>query len=325
MKARAIGYSSKKVEEYKGFSLSDLDAIKGETVWIDVSNPTTKDLAPLKDKYGFHHLALEDCVHQIQRPKVENYQDHVFIVSREIEYNKKITTSQLALFLGKNYVVTIHDEKSQSIETIWENLLDENPRLLSSGADFLAYSILDEVTDKYFVSLDNVEGRIEKIEDNVVKNPSKKTLKQIFQLKKDLLLFRKPIWPMREVYHTLASGNLPNIQDKTVPYYRDLYDHLIQVIDVIETYRELIGGALETYLSSLSNNTNEVMKVLTVIASLMLVPTLISGIYGMNFDTSISPYNMPELKWVFGYPFALGSMALTIIIMLVWFRKKRFI
>jgi magnesium transporter len=328
MRIRAVSYGKSGVKEHAVTALSELAKIK-DTLWVDITGATLKELEPLTGVYGFHSLALEDCVRtskgRRERPKVAEYGSHIFLVSRDIEYDKRITSHQLSIFLGENYLVTIHEKELPSIEKSWKTVLSGNPKILSSGPDFLLYTILDEVTDNYFVILDKIEDKIAVVEDEVVKVPEKTTLKHIFQLKKDLLMFRKPIWPIREVYHLLATGKLPNIKDPTAQYFRDLYDHLIQVMDLTETYRELISGALETYLSSVSNSINEIVKMLTVIASLLFVPTIISGIYGMNFNTKVSPYNMPELNWKYGYPFALSMMALTIIVTLIYFRKKKVI
>lgn len=310
-----ISYSKGISEKYKGISVEDASKLPG-TVWINWVNPTRKDLNELKKHYGFHSLALDDCTHTVQRSKVEEFDGYLFLVARSISYENGVVSHQISAFVGKDYVITVHKEEFSFLKDISKLIMDKNQSILSRGPDFLLYTVLDRIIDGYFEILDTIEDKIEKVETEVIKRSTKATIQRIFKLKKDLLLLRKPIWPLREVLNAFRAGQLPNVNEETLPYFRDLYDHIIQVIDLVETYRELISGSMDIYISSVSNAMNEVMKVLTVIASLMLVPMLITGIYGMNFRY------MPELNWTYGYPFALSLMGLTILLMGYYFRRE---
>lgn len=312
-----IAYTEKGSKKQKTISFEKARHLPGK-VWIDLTNPKREELEDLVKHYGFHHLTLEDCMHTIQRPKVEDYGDYFFLVARTIMYEEKqkIKSKQIAFFVGDKYLITVHKNRIDAIDTIMKRVCEDKMSILKRGPDYLLYEILDNVFDGYFTVLDKIEDHIEHVENDVVKNPTKKTSQKIFILKKDLLIFRKTIWPHREVINALRTTDLPNLSDETMPYFRDTYDHIIQVIDLTETYRELLSGLLETYLSTVSTAMNEVVKVLTVIASLMLVPTLISGIYGMNFKY------MPELQWKLGYPFALGLMMFTMVGMWIYFQRR---
>jgi len=317
MALSVVSYSPKNAREHKSASASDAKKIRDSVVWVDVGKPTKKDMEELAKTYGFHHLTVEDCLHEIQRPKVEDYQEYLFMITRAIESdNGKITTKQLAAYVGEDYVVTVHKKEIPALDEVRKQILDKNKRILNRGTDFLIYRILDAVVDNYFVVIGEVEEKIERIENEVVRKPTKHTLERIFRLRKDLLLIRKPIWPQREVLHTLQGGHHTIIDEATTPYFRDIYDHSIQVIDLIETYREILTGALDAYLSSVSNTLNEVMKVLTVLASLLLIPTLISGIYGMNYTL------IPPRQWEYGFHFAILLMLASMSVFFLYFKKK---
>ncbi|MFH0860585.1 MAG: magnesium/cobalt transporter CorA [Candidatus Altiarchaeota archaeon] len=312
-----IGYDEKGSSELKNATIEDASKLSGK-FWIDWTNPKRDNLKELEKHFGFHHLTLDDCIHAVQRPKVEEYKDHFFLIAIAVNYrnNSKVEGEQIGFFIGKNYLVTVHKNELPLIENTKKALLENNQLILSRGPRFLMYRILDTIVDEYFTVLDDIEDDISKVENEIVKKPTKVTVQRIFKLRKDLLLLRKIVWPLREVVNLLRSSGLPNISEETMHYYRDLYDHVIQVIDLIETYRELLIGALDTYLSSVSNALNEVMKVLTVITALILVPTWIAAIYGMNFKY------MPELQWKFGYPFALLLMLASMIVMWIYFRRR---
>jgi len=320
MQIKVISYSGGKSKLHKAATIEQAAKIKNGNVWIDLNSPAKKDLTELGKTFGFHHLAVEDSLNEIERPKVEDYDEHMFIIARAIDRKAgDVASRQLSMFVGKDYIITIHKHDIPGLDAVMKEVLKEKHRLVSQSPDYLAYEIIDELVDNYFKMLDEMGERIEKIEHEVIKNPHKNTLEKIFKLKKELLMIRKPLWPTRDVLHQLHGGKLPHVQDKTRIYYRDLYDSTIQVIDLLETYRELVSGTLETHLSSVSNSLNEIMKVLTIISALILIPTWISGIYGMNFK------NMPELGWTNGYYFALTLMAISMVCMGAYFRKRRWL
>ena len=193
------------------------------------------------------------------------------------------------------------------------------------GADYLLYCLLDCILDYYFVVLENIGDRIEELEDIEIHNPSPETLKEVHRLKREMITLRKAAWPLREVTNSIERGKNHLVSAETGLYFRDLYDHTIRAIETAETYRDMLSGLMDLYLSSMSNKMNEIMKVLTIIATIFIPLTFISGVYGMNFDPDVSPLNMPELEWFWGYPFALGIMAVVAVGMLVYFKRKRWL
>ncbi|MFH1835748.1 MAG: magnesium/cobalt transporter CorA [Methanobacteriota archaeon] len=292
---------------------------KDSYAWIDVEKPSKEELDELGEKYNLHHLALEDCLSELQRPKIEDYGEYSFIVAKHLSYNHKIRKSQIAFFVGKNFLITIHKEKLDFLAQIRKTKLSDEIYKISETPDYSLYLILDQVIDNYFNVVDTLSDEIAKIEQTAIKKPTRKVLEDILKTRRELIKFRRHVSPLREVLHGMQVGVMPGITKGMSFYFRDLYDHTVRVIELTETQRELISGVLETYLSSVSNSMNEVMKVLTVLASFILLPTLISGIYGMNF------MYMPELGWRLGYPFALGTMFFSVLFLWVFFRKKQWI
>ena len=303
-----------------------LDEIKlgDEVVWVNIITKKENDLVELKEFFGLHNLELEDCVDMRQRPKVEVYDNHTFIVMKDLYWQKnKTIVDQLALFIGKNFLLTVSNIELEEVVRVTERVKGEkNTKLLSP--DFIAYNILDKIVDSYFPILDSIEDRIEVVENKVIKDPNEKGVtEEIFKVKRELLSLRKATWPSRDVFSSLSKEGLPFITAKNRVYYRDIYDHIIAVIDLIETYRELTSGVLDTYLSSISKSMNEVMKVLTVIATIFIPLTFITGLYGMNFQGG--GLNMPELYWDYGYIFALALMLTVSLSMLWYFKKKKWV
>jgi magnesium transporter len=319
MTATIVSYSAEKYTEHPNLQLKDALKIKDSVIWVDVENPVEAEIKELRESYGFHHLALEDCMHDVQRPKIEFFDNYLFVVLRHVKYEKRISTKQLSVFVSDKLVVTIHKEPINLVKGLRDFIKEGGHRVNKRGTDYFLYKIIDGIVDNYFTVLDIIEDEIEIIEDEVMSKPTKAVLKNAFKTKKDLLLLRKPIWPLREVLHAIQSGAFECISDETLPYFRDTYDHIINIIDLIETYRELVTTALETYLSSISNSLNEVIKVLTVVSAILMVPTLIASIYGMNFKF------MPELSWTFGYPLVLLTMLGMMLLLYAYFRKKRWV
>lgn len=294
---------------------SSLDKVKlgGGLVWVHRVARTEKELADIKKLFGFHKLAIEDCVDRQQRPKVEIFEDYVLIIVKELELKGSVVVNQLGLFIGENYLVTVSSNELAEIKYVMEELGKGD----GIKPDFLAYRILDRIVDTYFPVLDGVEDEIEAVESGIIKKPNdKKIAERIFKIRRELLSLRKATWPAREVFSSLSKGGLPFVSKKSLIYYRDIYDHVIIVIDLVETYRDLVSGVLETHLSSISNSLNEVMKVLTVIATIFIPLTFITGLYGMNF------LNMPEIRWEYGYAFALLLMLLVGLGMAWYFKRK---
>ena len=284
----------------------------------------------IASRYKLHELAIEDVVDLHQRPKAEAYSDHIYIVMRlppgegEHHGGDGEAGEQISMFLGKDYVITFQEREGDCFEPVRQRI-GAGRRLVSSGPDYLAYALLDACVDAYFPMLEQLGERVELMEDKVFSNPDPRQVNQIHEMKRELLHVRRAAWPMRELLNSLIRDEHHAISKDTRVYLRDVYDHTIQLMDILETYREIASGLLESYLSSQSARMNEVMAFLTVIATIFMPLSFLAGLWGMNFDISASPWNMPELKWYFGYPMALGVMAATATGMLIYFRYRRWL
>jgi len=325
---RAIGYGPDGIREQQ---LTDLSLI-GQflaaypVTWVNVDGlGDTAILRKLGEMFNLHMLALEDVNNPHQRAKVEQYPRNLFVVGRMVGLADRLETEQLSLFLGKNYVLTFQERAGDSFDPVRNRIRRGGGRVRSSGPDYLAYALLDALIDNYFPVLEQYGERLEGLEDEVITRPEAGLVAQIHQTKRDLLALRRAIWPLRETVNSLVREPTEFITDETRIYFRDCYDHTIQIIDLLENYRDIASGLMEVYLSSVSNRMNEIMKILTMFTALFIPLSLIAGIYGMNFNSAVSPLNMPELSWYLGYPYALGLMAVVAIGMLMYFRKKKWL
>ena len=291
--------------------------------WINVDGLQKINVIETIGKhFGLHPLVLEDIVNTGQRPKMEDYADYLFVVVKMLQYSeedKEVKAEQVSFILGSNWVVTFQENEGDVFDPIRERLRTDKGRIRKMGADFLVYALIDAVVDNYFAVLEKVGEKIEEIEDDIVANPSPETMLTIHSLKRQMILLRKSVWPLREVISRLERWESKLINESTDVFLRDLYDHTIQVIDAIETFRDMLSGMLDIYMSSVSNRMNEVMKVLTIIATIFLPLTLVAGIYGMNFRV------MPELEWSWGYPFALLTMLAIGLGMVFYFRSRHWL
>lgn len=295
-------------------------------LWVDVVGlGDAAVIQRLGEIFGLHRLELEDIVSTHQRAKVEDYGDHLYLVLRECSCHKDLEQDQVSLCMGRGWVVTFQGKEGDCYEPVRQRIRAAKGKITSCGADHLAYAIVDSVIDSYFPALERLGETLESLEDETVRSPTAGTAEAIHDIKRDLLTVRRAVWPAREAVSTLLRDNHPLISAETRIYLRDCYDHLIQLIDVIETYREIGSGLMDIYLASVSNRMNEVMKVLTVIATIFMPLSFIAGLYGMNFDREASGWNMPELGWRFGYFFALAVMAITAGTMLTFFYRRGWI
>ncbi len=296
---------------------------KWPVVWINVEGVGDAGLiGQLGELFGLHRLALEDVLHTHQRPKVEQYDDHLFIVARMVQLGERLGTEQLSLFLGKNFVLTLQDgAPGDCLDNIRERIRKKGGRIRDAGLDYLAYALLDAVVDAYFPILEYYGERLEEMEDEIATKPAVDSTARIHAIKRNLLTLRRAVWPQREMLSMLLREETPRISTETRLYLRDCYDHVTQIIDLIETYRELGADLTDIYLSSVSNRTNEIMRVLTVISTIFIPLTFIAGIYGMNFSPEQSPWNMPELNWYWGYPLAMLLMGLVAVAQLAFFHR----
>jgi magnesium transporter len=294
---------------------------KHDLVWIDFEAATTAEAALLSQFFHFHPLAIEDCVTETLLPKIDDFGDYIFLVlhgSRSSGDESPFETSEVNFFLGVHYLVTYHDLPSRSIKEARDRCLKNLPSI-AKGPDFLLHEILDRMVDHYFPMMEILEDEMERIELEVFSQPKKETLNDIVKLKKQVLLLRRVITPQQEILNRLSRDNFAVISPKAAIYYRDVYDHLVRISDLADSYRDQLSNTLEAYLSVISNRLNEVMKVLTMFTATLMPLTLITGIYGMNFD------NMPELRMKYGYYGVLGAMGVMAIALVIYFRKKKWL
>jgi magnesium transporter len=296
---------------------------KPTVTWINIDGlHQVEILEKLGECYGLHPLVLEDILNTDQRPKMEDYGEYLYIVLRVLNYNDKsseIESEQISLVLGPNFVFSFQEREGDAFNPIRDRIRNSKGRIRKMGADHLAYTLLDSIIDNYFIILEKLGEKIEFLEEEVVTRPTPETLQTIHHLKREMIFLRKGVWPLREVISGLERGESSLIKESTRIYLRDVYDHTIQTIDTIETYRDMVSGMLDIYLSSVSNRLNAVMKVLTIIATIFMPLTFIAGIYGMNFKY------MPELDWKWGYPMVWLVVIGIGIIMLIYFKKKRWL
>lgn len=289
--------------------------------WINVDGVHQVDiLEKIGKHFDIHPLVLEDIAHIGQRPKVEEYASYIFIELNMIFFHEskvELESDQISFVLGNNFLLTFQEKERDIFHPIRERLRSENLRIRKLGVDYLLYSLIDMVVDNYFVVLEKMGEKLEELEETVMSRPTNKTLHLINQTKREMIALRKSVWPAREVISELYRSESPLINDTTDVYFRDVYDHTVQVMDTIENYRDIISGIQEIYLSSISIKTNEVMKVLTVISTIFIPLTFIVGIYGMNFR------NMPELNWDWAYFAVMGIMFVIAVGMLFYFKRKK--
>jgi magnesium transporter len=296
--------------------------------WIQVQG--LHDIEQLKkvwDYFELHPLIQEDIVSITQRPKVEFYGDVVFIVLRMIAAGKReldegFRTEQISLVVGRNFVLSFQESDDPIFDPVIKRLALDNTRLRKLGIDYLAYALVDNVVDHYFAALDAIGETIESVEEVVIDSPKQENLQTIHGLRRDLIYFRKSVWSLRDGINSLLRDEMPLFSGEVKIFMRDVYDHVVQVIDSIENQREMVFSLYDMYMSSLSNRMNEVMKVLTIIATIFIPLTFIAGIYGMNFNPGAGKWSMPELNWAWGYPASLGVMVVVAFVMIFFFKRK---
>ena len=295
------------------------------TVWIDVIGLGSQEkLAALAQLLHLHPLAMEDVVNVHQRAKVDEFEDTIFVVSRMVDGEDALQTEQLSYFLTKQVLLSFQERHGDCWEPIRQRIRTHRGKVCESGVDYLLYALLDSVIDSYFPVMERLAEQVDSIEAEIIQGLDPCQMQKIHHLRGQLLALRRAIRPHREMVNELIRDTLPNISPDTRIHLRDCYDHVVQVVDAVDTYRELTSDMRDFYLSSVSNSMNEVMKVLTIISTIFIPLSFIAGVYGMNFE-STSPWNMPELKWYYGYPFSLGLMALVAFGLLIYFRRRRWL
>lgn len=327
-----FAYGDDDFSETESASLADLavPAPAATVRWINVDGlgdiPTLQHIGSM---LGLHPLALEDIVNLHQRPKVEAYDGYLFIVLRTPAGTSlepptspsRLETEQITMALGPDFVVTFQELPGDSFDPVRRRLRSPGGQIRQLGPDYLAYSLIDAAVDAFFPIIEAYGEQVEELEDDVVANPGNRQITRIHELKRNLLTARRALWPLRDMINALLREESPLIDQQTLIYLRDCHDHALQLIDLIETYREICSGLVEIHLSSVSNRMNEVMKVLTIIATIFIPLTFVAGVYGMNFDRAAGPLAMPELGWRYGYPAVLLLMAIIAAGLLIWFRS----
>ncbi|MBL6965999.1 MAG: magnesium/cobalt transporter CorA [Anaerolineales bacterium] len=291
-----------------------------DVTWLSVGGSHPVDVLEAIGKYlDIHPLALEDILDTSQRPKMEDFERYLFIELNMLLWDQdhaQVESEQVSLIMGDKYVITFQSCENGVFDSVRMRILEGKSRLTKQGADYLAYSLVDAIVDHYFVVLENLGDQIEFLEEALITHADPNTLQSIHELKRELIFLRKSVWPLREVIGALERGETPLFKETSLIYLRDVYDHTIQIIDTVETFRDMVSGMLDIYLSSISNRMNEVMKVLTIISTIFIPMSFFTGLYGMNF------VNMPELQWQWGYFALLSFLGLTFIGMLVFFKHK---
>jgi magnesium transporter len=330
-KITLIDYTETTIEEKELEAIEECFSCKDRSTvtWINIDGVYRVDIIEKIGKYfDFHPLVLEDIVNTAQRPKIEDFESYLFLVLKMLyrkDDAKEAKAEQISLIIGPQYVITFQEIEGDVFDPVRERIKAGKGRLRKRGSDYLAYALIDAIIDNYFIVLEKMGEDIEELEKELISNPKPQTLHEINRLKGELLFLRKSVWPLREVINGLQRDESNLIKESTVIFLRDVYDHTIQVIDTIETFRDLVSGMFDTYLSSVSNKMNEVMKVLTIIATTFIPLTFIAGIYGMNFNPEASPWNMPELSWDYGYFVVIGVMVMIALGMLVYFKRKKWL
>jgi magnesium transporter len=325
---RLFAYGPESLDERSNVTVSDVRQALGKqpVTWIDVAGlGDVGTIGELGEIFGLHRLALEDVLNPRQRAKIEQYGSVTFVVLHEVAFGEALATDQLSLFVGDGFVLTFQEKVGDCFDPVRDRIRKASGRIRLSGPDYLAYALIDAVVDSYFPVLETYGDRLAAIEDEIIagwEKGAKDTVARLHQNRRDLLTLRRALWPVGDALNVALRGECVAFTHETRIYLRDCQDHVNRILDLVQTYRELGADLFHVSLSSVNNRMNEVMKVLTVITSIFIPLSFIAGVYGMNFDPDTSPWNMPELRWVFGYPAALALMAGVALVLLAIFKKR---
>ena len=321
----AMNYDQNRLEEKELKRIEESFAYKdtAPVTWINIDGLHDVELIEkVGTHFGIHPLTLEDIVNTGQRPKVEDFEDYIYLVFKMLKFDDTtghIASEQVSLILGPHYLISFQEAEGDVFNFVRERIRKGRVRIRKSGPDYLAYALIDAIVDHYFLILEKIGEKIELFEDRVHEEPTPEVLQNIHVLKREIIYFRKQVWPMREVLNVWQKTESPLMQEAHKVFISDVYDHTIQVIDTIESFRDIIGGMMDLYLSTLSNRMNEVMKVLTIMATIFIPLTFVAGIYGMNFKF------MPELEWKWSYPVLWILLVVIFVSMLFYFKRKKWL
>ena len=323
-----MAYDADSIEEKESCSYNDILSYKnsGKMLWLNVDGlHQTQMIEKIGNIFNIHPMTLEDILNTTHRPKMEELDAHIFITFKMLCYkvNKddkdEIEAEQLSLVFGDNFLISFQEEAGDVFDPIRERIRKGKGRIRNAGSDYLAYVLSDAVTDQYFDILEFLDDMMESSQEELLSNPTPQLFQEIHDIKREIIFFRRQVWPLREIFSNLAIGDIALIKNDTRIYLNDLRDNIAQVIDAIESFRDILSSMTDIYLSSVSNRMNEVMKVLTIISTIFIPLTFIAGIYGMNFKY------MPELEWKWGYFGILGLMLGAALLMILWFKGKKWL
>jgi magnesium transporter len=321
---RVFAYGPTSVVEKEIASLDELPDLSGDqcVLWIDVSSVGDAELIlALGERFGLHRLSLEDVVNLHQRPKAEDFDSYAFIIARMLNTHSSDGSEQVSFFLGDGFLISIQSVPGDCFDNVRTRIRSGRGRVRTCSADYLCYALLDTIIDSYYPELERLGETLQQLEDDVVAAPKSDHVAELHSIKRALLMFRRAVWPHREMISALIRDDHELFSKDTQVFLRDCYDHSVQMMDILETYREIASGLIDIYISSISVKLNETMKVLTVIATVFMPLSFIASLYGMNFDRQVSPWNMPELGWKYGYLYSLLLMAVSAGV-LVWFFQR---
>jgi len=317
-------YDSESFEEQKIENIEEIKAFlhKRRVTWVDVlSANDTATIKRIGEIFEIHPLTLEDVVNKHQRAKCEDYEKYRFIVTQAVQWGEAMEVEDISIILGNGFIITFQEKPNDNFAIVRNRIKNAHGIIRTQNADYLAYAILDSIVDGYFPTLEAIGEKLEDLEDRIIARPEVHWISSLHMIKRDLLAIRRILWPFRDALNTLIRDFYSSLYEETGLHLRDCYDHLIRLIDLTEMYREVATDLRDVYLTSLTNRTNDIMRVLTVVATIFMPLTFITSIYGMNFERN-SPFNMPELGWYYGYPMIMALMALVAIAMLFYFYKK---
>lgn len=318
--------------EFQEKELSDVEELLNyinnkQNIWINICGlHDVETLGRVGEIFNLHPLVIEDILNVDSSSKIEDYENYIFIVAKRLYMSGedvKVGQEHISFILIDKILLTFHEMKGDDFNSIRERLRENKGRLRKQGTDYLICRLLDAMVDNYFSVIDFIDQKIENIEDQIIEKPDQTSLEEIHQLRKELIKFKRAAVPVRDILFMIEREQFPVFKKSTFPFLRDINDHIKQILDLIENYREITNGLMEVHLSSESRKTNEVMKLLTIISTIFIPLTFIVGVYGMNFNTGVSGLNMPELNWKFGYPFVLITMGIIAGLLVIWFKRKK--
>jgi len=328
---KAIAYGPESLSEHDLQSGGEAESIRGSApvLWIDVvGRCDSHTLAQLSGQFRIHPLALEDVVNTHQRPKLKEYDEHQFLVLRaptletHEDGESEVHSTQVSIFLGRDYVLTVQEHQNPAFTVVAERIRAKKGKIRSGGADYLAYALVDAIVDFFFPILHHLGDEVDRLEEEIIEGRCGDALQRIYALKRELMELRRVVYPLRDVLVHFYRGDVEMVESGTQVYFRDCYDHTVQVMDVLESIRDTASNLMDLQQNAIAQRMNEVMKVLTIIATVFIPLSFLAGLYGMNFDGNASPWNMPELRWRYGYPLALGLMVAVASGMVTYFWRK---